>query len=664
MSTRARLSACGAALLTVAAVTGAVLDIRIGAHLFVLTSLATGLSFGLTGALLTALRPANILGPLLLTAGGAVTLEFGLRAYAVDGPTLLGVLGLALDPLFFPVPVALLLLLFPDGRLPSRRWRPAVAAGLLLITAAVVLNLIRPGPVTDESYGRELPWRGLLPVAAADRVAGLLEIITSLGLLLLLAAVVELVVRLARARGEERRRLVPVALAGALAAIFLIVQVLPGLHGVGVAGFVAAVAVALPAALIVGALRYRVWDLDQVLVTAIVYAALTVLITSVYVGVVVGSARLAGSATTAPALLPTVVVTALVAVLFAPVKERIGRAARRLVLGVRATPYEVLAALPQQLAEAPAVDDVLPRTARTLASGLGVPAARVRAFTGTDAAAEVWFPAAPDEPDDLVEIPVRHLGELVGDVAVRPSPDRPLSAGDRRLLADLATQAGPALRGVILAGRLAARLDELDASRRRIVTAEARGRRRLERDIHDGVQQHMTALAVSLNAARDDPAALQRARDDLDRCLQDLRDLARGIYPPVLAARGLAAALRARARTAPATVRVDADPGAAGLRLEENTELAVYFTILEAMQNAVKHAAGATITVRLTATGGRLDFLVEDDGPGFDPAAAGDGTGLVGMADRLNAVGGVLRIDAAPGAGTRIAGTLRLGQGG
>jgi signal transduction histidine kinase len=166
----------------------------------------------------------------------------------------------------------------------------------------------------------------------------------------------------------------------------------------------------------------------------------------------------------------------------------------------------------------------------------------------------------------------------------------------------------------------------------------------------------MVALAVSLSAAEREPAALATARADLDRCIQDLRDLARGIYPPVLAAQGLGAALRARARSGPGDVRVRADDA----RFPEEVELAAYFACLEAMQNAAKHAPGAAVTVSVTAVPGRMEFIVADDGPGFDPAAATAGTGLIGLADRLGAVGGGVTVESAPGTGTRVHGHLPL----
>ncbi|MEV6493388.1 histidine kinase, partial [Actinoplanes sp. NPDC051633] len=590
-----------AALLALVAIVAGVAVAATGppAMLFVLVSLATGLMFGLTGLLLVALRPGNLLGPVLAVAGSAVVLEYALREYAFRGLPLAdwaAWAGMTIDPLFFPVPVGLILVLFPDGRLPSRLWRPVVAVGALLVVAGILGSALRRGPLRDESYGYDVPWRGVLPITP-----GQLDVVTSTGLLVLLAGVVGLMVRLFRATGERRRRLVPPAVAGALAVVFLVVQNLPGLHDLGVAGLVVSVTVGLPVALAVGALRYRVWDLDEVLIGAVVYGTLTVLITALYVGVVTAIGGLGAS----------VAATALVAAGFAPVKDRLSRAARRLVLGVRASPYEALAALPRHLADAPVAADVLPGTARALTEGLGVPAARVR----TSAGAVAWSGRAGDERD-LVVVGVQHLGVPVGDVAVRPSPDRPLSSSDHRLLADLAAQAGPARRGAILAGELADRLEELRASRERIVAAETRGRRRLERDIHDGVQQHLVALAVSLRAG-----ATAEAQEHLDRCLQDLRDLARGIYPPVLATRGLLAALKARARDAPGNVRVVAGPGLDGPRPGEDVELAAYFACLEALQNAAKHAPGAAVLVTVDRDGDRLCFTVADDGPGFDVAA-------------------------------------------
>ena len=646
---------------------------------FALVSLLTGAVFAGVGALLMGVRPGNALGPVLSVAAAAVVVEFALREYGYRAATgslpLAGVAawaGFALDPLFFPVPIAVVLLLFPDGLPPSRRWRPVLAAGVVVAGLAVVLLALRPGPLRDDTYGYLVAWRGALPAVAGPPVASALEVLNELGLLLLGVGVVTLLVRYRRADPAGRQRLRPLALAGVVAVLCLLAQGVPVLRGAGTVGLVAAVAVGFPLALAVGALRYRVWDLDPVMVNTIVYGVLTVGVTAVYVGVVVGLAALTGSGAGPPALLPSIAATVLVAVLFAPVKERVSRAARRLVYGVRASPYEALAALPHQLSETPAVDEVLPRTADALTLGLGVPRARVRAFLD-GAPLVAWSPGPPAAGDlDLITVSVRHLGEIVGDVAVQPPPERPLGSADRRLLADLAAQAGPALRGVALAAELQVRIEQitaqsaqLRASRQRLAAAQVEERQRLERDIHDGAQQRLIAVAMSIQAAEDvlaaDPdagrAALRRCRDDLGRCIDDLRELARGVYPPVLAARGLPAALRARVRAAGGRVRVASSPAVDGARFGADVELAVYFACLEAMQNAAKHAPDAAVAVELSVADDTLCFAVIDDGAGFERGRAG-GSGLLGMADRIGAVGGVLTVDSAPGRGTAVRGRV------
>jgi signal transduction histidine kinase len=358
-----------------------------------------------------------------------------------------------------------------------------------------------------------------------------------------------------------------------------------------------------------------------------------------------------------------VLATAVAAVLFAPVRDRLTRAARRLVLGVRATPYEALAVLPRRLAETFEVDDVLPDVAAALTGGLGVPAARVRAFLDDGSRRVAWSPPGTGRPDADLTV-----------VAIAPSPDRPLSPADRRLLADLAAQAGPAVRGVgltaLLRGQLAqitAQAAQLAASRQRLAAAQVGERRRLERDIHDGAQQQLVGLAVRIQAvqrlAGGDPGlteALADCRDDVEACIDGLRELARGIYPPVLSARGLVPALRARARTALSQVNVLAAGGVDRQRFSAGVENAAYFCVLEAVQNAAKHAPGSPVMIRVDARDGALEFIVTDTGPGFTPGerAGDDGSGLVGMADRLAAVGGTLTVTSAPGEGTAVHGTI------
>jgi signal transduction histidine kinase len=200
------------------------------------------------------------------------------------------------------------------------------------------------------------------------------------------------------------------------------------------------------------------------------------------------------------------------------------------------------------------------------------------------------------------------------------------------------------------------------------VTAQDQERRRLERNIHDGAQQQLVALQVRQRLAEQlierDPDAAKRLLADLQTdtatALEDLRDLARGIYPPLLADKGLAAALGAQARKSPVPVTVDADGVA---RFPEDVEAAAYFSCLEALQNVAKYARANAVSIRLWREEDRLLFSVADDGQGFDPASIGYGTGLQGIADRLGALDGSLSVVSAPGAGTTIAGSLPVTTG-
>jgi signal transduction histidine kinase len=245
-------------------------------------------------------------------------------------------------------------------------------------------------------------------------------------------------------------------------------------------------------------------------------------------------------------------------------------------------------------------------------------------------------------------------------------PSEPVSASENQLLDDLASQAGLVLRNAALTAQLRATIDDLRASRRRLVRAQDEERQRIERNLHDGAQQQLVALNIQLGLLDDvagDPEEVRelagQLRSGLHAALDDLRALARGIYPPLLADQGLAAALQAQARRAALPVQVDAD----GIgRYRRDAEATAYFCILEALQNVAKYAGASRATVALSCPDGHLEFVVTDDGDGFDTAQATQGSGLLGMADRLAAVGGTLRIDSRPGAGTTISGALPVSE--
>jgi len=255
---------------------------------------------------------------------------------------------------------------------------------------------------------------------------------------------------------------------------------------------------------------------------------------------------------------------------------------------------------------------------------------------------------------------------LLGAITVQKPRNEAVSATEDKLLEHLASQAGLVLRNVRLTAELQARVDDLRASRRRLVRAQDEERQKIERNLHDGAQQQLVALNVQLTLLEDAAGDAGEVREitgelraGLRAALDDLRALARGIYPPLLADQGLRAALRAQADRAPLPVEVEADGTG---RYPREAEAAVYFCILEALQNVAKYARASRATVGLSCPDGQLGFTVTDDGDGFDPAKATHGTGLQGMADRLAAVGGALRVDSAPGSGTTVSGTLPVAE--
>jgi len=437
----------------------------------------------------------------------------------------------------------------------------------------------------------------------------------------------------------------------------------------------------VPIVLFVGILRYRLWDIDLVINKTLLYGSLASFIALVYVVVVVGVASAVGRRGEPNAAL-SIAATAIVAVTIQPVRERLQRLANRLVYGKRATPYEVLSRFSERVAETYATEHVAARMARMLVEGTGAVRADVWLRVGGALHLAASWPEqarpevepVPLEPtEDLPWISdvsrtkaVQHHGELLGALALTKAPGEPLSSADDRLLADLASQAGVVLSNVRLTAELETRLEELQASRQRIVEAAYDARRRIERDLHDGAQQHFVALSVNLRLARElaeeDPNAakvmLDQLAADLREAVQALRDLSHGIYPPLLADGGLVPALSAAATRSPIAVEMTA--GEVG-RHSPDIEAAVYFCCLEALQNAGKHAgAGTRVTVGLWEHDGALHLEIADNGAGFDPVQAGPGAGLVNMSDRLEALGGSVRIESKPGRGTVVTGTVAI----
>jgi len=364
-----------------------------------------------------------------------------------------------------------------------------------------------------------------------------------------------------------------------------------------------------------------------------------------------------------------------------PMRRLATRIADRVVYGGRATPYEVLTTFSERAGETYATDDVLPRMAEVLARGVGASRARIWLHVGGELrTAAAWPESDPRDgslamPGDTLPdlspdhaVAVRDRGELLGALSVQMPANDPMTPGRERLVGDLASQAGLLLRNVRLTEELKANLDELRASRQRLVVAQDEERRRLERNIHDGAQQHLVALSIKLGllgqqAGRGPERTdqlLSQLQSDARDALENLRDLARGIYPPLLADQGLLAALAAQARKSPVEATVEADGFG---RYPQDVEATVYFCVLEALQNVAKHARAAHAQVHLSHSDGVVAFQVIDDGVGFDATHASYGTGMQGMADRLAVAGGTLTVRSSPGSGTTVIGRVPAAGG-
>jgi len=642
-------------------------------------ALVVGLLWMVTGSLIVSRQPRNTAGWIFLAIGVALPVGSlagtlvvtGVKTHPGSVP-LVGLWAVINEYIFLPVVLLpMLFLLFPDGRPPTPRWRWAERALFAGFAIAVVGFALSPGPLNN------LVDSGILyanPIGIPG-FAGVSSAMTAVGVVICLVAGFSTIFavrgRFKRSTGEERQQLrwlVFVATAaGAMFVALIVSQLLTGdsadasgglpIFLILLALMAAVVAFGVPGAYLVAIFRYGLWDLDVVVRKTVMFTLVAAAVTALYVIVVVAIPAAVvgfGSGIDTPAVL----IGLAIGMLIAPIRTRARRLADRLVYGKRATPYEVLTEFSGRMGEAYDADDVLPRMAQILAAGTGADSATVWLKTTNGMRPTAVFPTTATSPEDLPAdaIHVLHQGELLGALSVRMPASDPIDGARRKLVEDLAAQAGLVLRNVRL-------IEELRASRQRLVIAQDEERRKLERNIHDGAQQQLVAMAVKLRLAdtlmdRDAAKAhemMAQLQAEAQGALDDLRDLARGIYPPLLADKGLPTALQAQARKAAVPTTVIADGVG---RYTQDVEAAVYFSCLEALNNVAKYAEASTASVALTQTDGHLTFVVTDDGRGFDPQATGYGTGLQGIADRLDAIGGTLSVNSGTGEGTAITGIV------
>ena len=644
------------------------------------------------GLLLGLRRRRDRLAPIVL--GGAIVGAIGTLAAAtladpaIDGSTALAWdVALRFSAALLPAIALHLLLGLVDGRLATPIRRNAVLAG----------------------YGVGLAMGAGLLAERGYVVAGPLVVVW---LLVVAVGLYAAHVRYVKAGAEDRRRLQWIgwgmAVAAEAAVVVIALRLLidwpddAGAVALALTGFI-------PIGLACGTLPRMVARVDRLLTHTVALAGLTALIVAVYVVVILGLGR-TPTDDERTLLLLSMGAAGLAALLYLPARRWLTERANRLVYGERVAPDETLRTFGQRLTRSIPMDELLLQLAESLRKSMVLESAEV--WTGQDGRYElasgvphrqaapitvgakerpviaragvsggtwldVWLPQLVGRGGSAATrvAPIAHGGELLGViVATRAHDGESFTEAEDHVLTELARQVALALHNLQLDAALQASLEELQRrneelqhSRARIVAAGDAERRRLERNLHDGAQQHLVALAVKLRLAKDavedDPAdalaMIDEIKGDLQGAITELRALAHGIFPPLLVSGGLAEALPAAATRAALPTTVDtASVGRYGV----DVEAAVYFCVLEAMQNAGKHAGeSATVAVRVWEADGVLGFEVSDDGAGCDTTSpSGEGHGFLNMADRLGAFGGVVTMRSQPGQGMTVTGTLPL----
>ncbi|MGI9085728.1 MAG: ATP-binding protein [Aeromicrobium sp.] len=623
--------------------------------------------FAVLGALILWRRPGHAVGWILVGIGGCDTVTRLVDEYELfrladrAGFPALATVELA-SWTWVPLIAGIMIwlpLLFPDGRLLSRRWRPLAWFGAVATTLLSLTFLI------DADGYEPLAGVGFAVFLAAT-----------------LASSVPFVLRFRRSRGVERQQFKWVFYGLAVSIPMLVVGTSGTWLGALTAVWSIPPMVILPVFIAVAVLKYRLYDVDVVISRTLLVAGLVGFITVAYVGIVVGVGSLLGRGGGEPNLVLSVVATTVVAVLFQPVRVWLQGVANRLVFGRRSTPYDVLSGFATRVGAGEASPESLVHLAELVAGGTGADPARVWLRVGSQLRAEASWPVDPDAGDDAVAIdvegdvesavgrlpgadlsvPVVERGELLGVLTIAKPRGERVSEVDVDLVERLAAASGVVLRNLRLDAELGQRLDDLEASRRRLVSAQDDARRRIEADLAGGsraelglLREKLTELAGQVDAVAAPKTAmlLTQLVGATDGALGTLAGLAAGVYPPRLAADGLVVALTEQGSKAALPVRVHADGVG---RYAPEVEAAVYFAVLEGLQNVAKYANATTAHVRLRDDGGGLSFEVTDDGAGFDTASTTLGTGLQGITDRLDTVGGTLTITSTPGTGTTITG--------
>jgi signal transduction histidine kinase len=619
-----------------------------------------GVSFSAVGAVIVARRPENPVGWLLLFGGLCNSLNAFSSQYpeyvlvTEPGRWPLGPFFAWLSTWIFAPGLAasfpLTLLLFPTGRLPSPRWRPLLWLILAGLALAVVPMAVAAWPLKGPALVSDDLW-------TEDVIRGAVVTLQRAGVALLgacvLASVVSVGLRFRRSVGVEREQLKWLVYAGVLTFVVLVTAspASPLELPEAVSALAPLCLPSIPVAVGIAVLRYRLFDIDLVINRTLVYGSLTACVVTIYV-VVVG--YLGALFSTGGNVVISLVATGVVAVLFQPLRERLQRAVNRLTYGERDEPYAVLSRLGQRLEAALDPRAVLPTIAQTVAQALKIPHAAIelRRGGGFETTAEYGTPSG--EP---LVLALTYQNETVGRLVLSPrTKGESFTRSDLRLLEDLARQVGVAAHAV----RLTA---DLQRSRERLVTAREEERRRLRRDLHDGVGPQLAALTLKIETARNllsgDPSAdallsdlAKRARD----AVADVRRAVHALRPPTLDELGLVPALRETAAQYEGNgPRISVEAPEPMPPLPAAVEVAAYRVAQEALTNVVRHAGASRCVVRfdLDERAGLLRLEVIDDGRGIGEDR-GVGVGLSSMRERVEELGGTCAVEPVPTGGTRV----------
>lgn len=597
------------------------------------------------GLLLLAHRRGGPIGPLLV-AHGAVLAVIGLADSHAGDSAWGDLIAEGAWPALFIAPTAIAWL-FPDGRLPSPRWRRPGLAAAVSLGALLVLALLTPEDTVADSP---------LPVLDGPLVGALTALVGAGALAGLVGGALAVRTRFRRARGAERQQMKWMVLAAvtipAMVVVCLAEVAITGSDGPATLAGLGVSMLALPAAVGVAVMRYRLYDIDRLVNRTLVYAVLGAGLLAVFAAVALGVGLAAGGGSAAP----TAAATLVAALLFSPLRIRAQRLVDRSLARDRYDGLRVVEAFLQELRAGRAdPEEIEP----VLARALGDPSLRVRVMNsaGEGEADLAGRPVPPGVEGGRARTPVvrgdLRLATIVHDARLNDRPD---------LLESVLAAAGLALEIARLRVEVRGRLAEVEASRARIVAAGDAERRRLERDLHDGAQQRLVSIGLALRhlqaglppgvAAAD---GLDAVVGDLAGAIDDLRELARGVRPAGLDD-GLGVALRDLAARSPLRTRVSTTEE----RFAEPVETAAYFVVSEALANAAKHSGAFAVEVTAARRNGDLVVAVRDDGVGGASAAAG--SGLAGIGDRVAALGGRLRVVSPAGNGTVVEAELPCGS--